>query len=572
MKKLRWPLLIVLLALVAIGVLLLNQQTVLLPIVPDIVKPATGGVYSEGLVGSMSRLNPVLDLNNSSDHDIDRLLFSGLIQFDDHGLPQADLAESWGISKDGTVYNFSLRPNAVWQDGKPVTSDDIIFTIDQMRDDNSAVRKDVRDMWNEVDVKGLDEKTIQFRLPEPFAPFLDYLTFGILPSHLLDGVSPQDMVNDAFNMKPVGSGPYQFDHLVVEGGSIKGVVLKAFKNYYGKRPFIEQLVFRYYPDSASAMDAYQQGQVMGISQITPDMLPQALRTPNLDLHTGRLPRMTMVFFNLSSPDAPFLGKPEIRKALLQGLNRQWIVDHLLNSQAIVADGPIFPGTWAYYDGIQHFKFDAETALAQLKDAGYTIPASGGEVRTDKDGKALEFEMVYPDDETHAAIADAIQNDWKRLGVGVNLKAVPYDQLMSDYLEPRLYQAALVDIDLSRSPDPDPYPFWHQTQTTSGQNYSKWDDFQASEYLEQARVDPDLSERIKQYRNFQIRFVEEMPALPLYYPVYNYAVSAEVQGVSMGPLFDPSDRYANITSWYLMSKRSGGKESTAEPAPAITSTP
>ncbi len=565
MKKLRWPLLIVLLALVAIGVLLLSQPTVLLPIVPDEIKPATGGVYTEGLVGSLSRLNPALDFNNPSDRDVDRLIFSGLIRFDDHGLPQADLAESWGISKDGKVYNFSLRTDAVWHDGKPVTSDDVIFTIDQIRDENSLAPKDVQDLWNEVEVKRLDEKTIQFRLPEAFAPFLDYLTFGILPQHLLEGVSPQDMVNNPFNLKPVGSGPYRFDHFLVENGQINGVVLAAFKNYYGKSPFIEQFVFRYYPDSNTALDAYQQGEIMGISQITVDALPRALREPNLSLHTGRLPQMTMIFFNLGNPDVPFFGDPAVRKALLLGLNRQWMVDHLLNSQAIVADGPIFPGTWAYYDGIQRIKYDAEAATAQLKELGYTIPASGGEVRTNKDGKALEFELLYPDDETHAALAEAIQRDWSRLGVGVNLKAVTYDELKNDYLDPRLYQAALVDLNLSRSPDPDPYPFWHQTQTTSGQNYSKWDDFQAREYLEQARVTADLGERIKYYRNFQVRFVEEMPALPLYYPVYNYAVNSEVQGVSMGPLFDTSDRFATVTSWYLLSKRASGSSPTPEPA-------
>jgi peptide/nickel transport system substrate-binding protein len=173
------------------------------------------------------------------------------------------------------------------------------------------------------------------------------------------------------------------------------------------------------------------------------------------------------------------------------------------------------------------------------------------------------------------VAQAVQRDWLRLGVQVTLRAVPYDQLVADYLGTRLYQAALVDLNLTRSPDPDPYPFWHEAQAQSGQNYSGWNDRQASEYLESARVVSDMSERTRFYRNFQVRFNLELPALPLFYPVYTYAVDSEVQGVRMGPLFDPSDRYATVTSWFLLARRAaspvdvsvrddGGEE--AEPTP------
>jgi peptide/nickel transport system substrate-binding protein len=134
------------------------------------------------------------------------------------------------------------------------------------------------------------------------------------------------------------------------------------------------------------------------------------------------------------------------------------------------------------------------------------------------------------------------------------------------LDTRLYQAALVDLNLSRSPDPDPYPFWHQAQISGGQNYARWDDRQASEYLEQARITVDLADRQRLYNNFQVRFSTELPALPLYYPVYTYAVTADVQGVSIGPLFDISDRFSNITNWYLITRRTTETEATATVAP------
>lgn len=565
MRKLRWPLLIVLLALAAIAVLLFSQQKTLTPIIPEEIKPATGGIYTEGLVGSLSRLNPLLDFYHSNDHDIDHLIFSGLMRFDDRGVPQGDLAESWGITPDAKVYNFTIRPNAVWHDGKPVTSEDVIFTIDLMRSKESIASQDIKTLWKDVEIKRLDDKTVQFRLPEPFAPFLDYLTFGILPKHLLEGLTLNEIVNADFNLKPVGSGPYRFDHLIVENGQIVGLALAAFKEYYLQRPFIDQFIIKYYPDAISALEAYRSGAIMGLGHVTDDILPAVLRETNLRLYTGRLPEMGMIFLNLDNPKVSFFAEPEVRRALLAGLNRQWMIDNLLNGQAILADGPIFPNTWAYYDAIQRVKFDSGTAVNALKAAGYTIPATGGDVRAKEGGPALEFEMVYPDDDRHTLLAEAIQKDWKKLGVNVTLTPVAYDKLVSDYLDPRLYEAALVDINLMRSPDPDPYPFWHEAQATGGQNYSKWDDRQASEYLEQARVITDLGERAKLYRNFQVRFSQELPALPLFYPVYTFAVDTQVQGVSMGPLFDSCDRFATVTSWYLAAKRASTTE-TPNPTP------
>jgi peptide/nickel transport system substrate-binding protein len=565
MKKLRWPLLIVFLALVAIGILLFSQQPAInktQPTIPTEVVPIKGGIYTEALVGSLSRLNPLLDMSSPVDRDVDRLLYSGLIRFDGRGLPLGDLADSWGISSDGLIYNFSIRANAVWHDGQPVTSDDVIFTIELLRNANPTIPTDLQDFWQQIEIKRLDDKTVQFRLPEPFAPFMDYLTFGVLPEHLLGDLTFDDLVNAQFNIQPIGSGPYRFDHLIMEGDKINGLVLTAFDKYYATKPYIEQIAFRYYPNVQAALEAYQKGEVMGIGQVTTDILPGILKDSklNLNLYTGRLPELTLIFLNMDSPQAPFLKEADIRRALLMGLNRQLIVDQLLSGQAIIADGPIFPGTWAYYEGMEHIGYDPDAAIALLKKAGYTLPAEGGDIRT-KEGTPLEFELLYPDDEVHANLAEAIQQDWARLGVSTILKAVLYDELVNDYLSPREYQAALVNLNLTRFADPDPYPFWHQAQATGGQNYSKWDDRQASEYLEQARVTTNIEERTRLYRNFQVRFGKELPALPLYYPVYTYAVSADVQGVRMGPLFDPSDRFDTITGWFMVTENSAKSTST-----------
>ena len=561
MKKLRWQILVVVLTLIVVAVLLLTQQPTLNPIIPG---PASGGIYTEALVGSFGRLNPLLDLNNPSDRAIDRLIFSGLIRFDPRGIPQADLAESWGVSADGTIYNITIRPKAVWQDGTPITSDDVLFTINLLRSVNLAYSADVRSLWDNVEITRLDDKNIKFTLKEPFVPFLDYLTFGVLPKHLLQTVSADQLSNADFNKAPVGSGPYKFDHLSVESGHITGVALTVSDDYYSQIPFVQQIVFRYYPDASTALVAYHAGDVLGISQIPPNLVASTCADPTLSCYSSRLPQLTMVLFNLGNNDVTFLQDKIVRRALMAGLNRQWMVDNILQGQAVVADSPLLPQTWAYYDGVEHIGFDTDSAVSQLKNAGYILPQNGT-VRAKSD-VSLSFTMVYPDDSIHAQLAQTIQLNWAAIGVEVKLQAVSYTSLLNDYLTPRTYQAALVDLDLSRSYDPDPYPFWHQAEITSGQNYSQWDNRTASEYLEQARVIADPTIRARLYRNFQVVFSRELPALPLFYPIYTSGVDQRMLGVQAVPLFEPADRFNGVSSWYLVTRRA--LEQTVQP----TSTP
>ncbi|HAV76992.1 MAG TPA: hypothetical protein DCX53_06515 [Anaerolineae bacterium] len=553
MKQLRWQILVVLVTLAIVAVLLYTQQSS--PATGNIIEqqPEQGGVFTEGLVGSLGRLNPLLDWNNSADRDVNSLLFSGLVRFDEHGLPQADLAESWGVSQDGTIYNFTIRPNALWHDGTPVTSDDVIFTIEMMISTGSLYPQDIKDLWGRVEVAKLNEKNLKFTLPEPYVPFIDYLTFGVVPKHLLDSIPPDQMASAEFNIDPIGTGPYKFDQLIVDNGQITGVVLTVSQNYYNTMPFIEQVVFRYYPTSAEAFDAYQQGDVFSISQVSRDILQTALEEPNLSLYTTRMPQMGFVIFNLTSPDAIFLQDPAVRRALMLGLNRPNIINSIMQGQAFVSDSPILPGSWAYYDGTEHFEYDPDAATALLKGEGYVIPSGGGDVRA-KDGIPLVFTMVHPDNAMYTQIAQAIQAQWARIGVRVDLLAQPYDQLVLTTLASRSFQSALVDLNLSRSPDPDPYPFWHQAEAVGGQNYSGWDNRAASEYLEQARVTADYSLRARLYRNFQVVFAKELPALPLYVPVYSYGVDSQVQGVQVAPLYEPSDRLNTFSNWFLLTRR------------------
>ncbi|MEK6256962.1 MAG: peptide ABC transporter substrate-binding protein [Chloroflexota bacterium] len=563
MKNLRWQLIIAGIAIAAIALLLLSQRN------PDGVVGTTasfGGIYAEGLVGRIGRLNPLLDTYNQVDRDVNRLLYSSLITFDARGNPQPDLAEAWGVSVNGEVYNVSLRADAKWHDGNPVTTADVVFTVDLMRDPEMPIPDDLRALWEEIEVIVFDELNMQFRLPEAFSPFLDYLSFGIVPQHLLIGLSAVEIINDDFNLEPVGSGPYKFEQLIVEDDVITGLVLQTNDEYYLAPPFIEQVVFRYFSSQEAALDAYQQGEILGINQVEGLVLEEALAEPGLNVYSGRLPQLTLILFNLDNSEVSFFQDVEVRQALLEGLNRQKIIAQFLGGQGIMADGPIMPGTWAYYEDTPRVNFNPVEAENKLKAAGYIIPAEGGATRV-KENQILSFELVHPDTVLHTAIATAIKENWAELGVAVSLVAVDYVTLQEEYLDSRNYEAALVDLNLTGLPDPDPYPFWHQAEATGGQNYSRWDDRRASEYLERARVSVTIETRQRLYRNFQVHFSREIPAIPLYYLVYSYAVDAQVQGVQMGPIFDPSDRFMYINQWALLLR--GPVEAEEVVAPTAT---
>lgn len=551
MKKFRWQLLIIFLTGIVVGILLLSQQPEAAP--GETTEPVKGGFYTEALVGSLQRLNPMLDLGNPADRDVDRLIYSRLITFDERGSAVADLASGWGVSRDGTVYNFELKPDVTWHDGEPLTADDILFTTELLRNGGDYIPADLQEFWSGIEVVKLSPISLQFKLPEPFSPFLDYLSFGILPSHILSGKTIDEIKDMDFNIQPVGSGPYKFDRLIVEDGQISGLVLTAYEGYYGTPPFIEQLIFRYYPDSSTALQAYQAGQVQGISHISYDALPAALAEPNLAVYTGRLPELSMVLFNLKNDETSFFQDANLRRALYMGINRQYIVDKILAGQAILADGPIFPGTWAFYEATPRVDLDVERAKTLLDEAGFPVNPENTAERVSSDGMVLKFTLLHPDTELHRQVAEAIQQDWIGLGVSVTLEPVPYDVLVMERLANRDYQAALVDLNLAHYPDPDPYPFWDSIQATGGQNYSQWDDKIASEYLEEARITVDVGERARLYRNFQVIFTDELPSLPLYYPVYNYGVDRQIQGVRMGPLLDTSDRFATILQWFLVAR-------------------
>jgi peptide/nickel transport system substrate-binding protein len=516
------------------------------------------------MVGQPHAINPLLCSFNDVDRDLCSLVFNGLLRLDAHGLPQPDLAaRPPEISPDGLVYTVTLRSDVRWHDGQPFTADDVLFTLNLVKDPDFPGQGDLAELWRTVEVSRVNAYNLAFTLREPFAPFADYLTLGIVPAHALRNVPPADLASTDFNLHPIGTGPFKVQEVGPSSGQVDHVLLTANTDYYGSQPFLDKIEIKFFADDASVFNAYRAGQVQGIARVAYSDLPRLRQFPHLNVFSAPLAGYSLIFLNLSSPDVPFFQDKQVRQALFYALDRQKPVDEVLGGNGIVVPGPILPDTWAFDPALPTAQPDREKARALLDSAGWKIEGSGTstpgivdvavplppDVRI-KDGKMLGFTLVTSNDPTHRKMAEAIAEQWMAIGVTVTVRSAPL--LVTNFLAPRSYEAVLIDLSLPG--DPDPYSFWHETQASGGQNYSGYKDRDMSELLEQARRTNDWNMRVKFYQRFQAMFADDVPAILLYQPVFTFAVDERVRGVQIGPLEYPSDRFRNVADWYVVTRR------------------
>jgi peptide/nickel transport system substrate-binding protein len=509
-----------------------------------VVVPDVGGTYVEGVAGHPSYINPILCQYNQVDKDLVSLIFLGLTDLNERGEIVPSLARDWDVSDDGLVYTFYLRRDVLWHDGEPFTADDVLFTIGAMQNEEYQGPAELAELWRTVVAEKIDDYTVRFTLQAPLATFLDYTTIGILPEHLLASVPPAELTGDQFNVRPVGTGMFKISEV-----SGDYVILEANPDYYGEQPLLSKIEFKFYPDYQSILTAYERGEVEGISEVLPADLATVRQEKYLNLYTARLSGYTLVFLNL---DLPIFAEKEVRQALLWGIDRQRIIDQVLNGQGIVADSPIMPDSWAYNPDVPQYHFDQAKAEQLLTEAGWVDIDNDG-VR-EKEGMRLEFILLTNKDPQRRQIIEEIARELWEVGVRVVPVVEDSSWVVNEALRPRNFDALLFSWGNLPS-DPDPYLRWHSTQIGGeGQNYAGLNDVDVDQLLEQARQSTDQSERASLYRDFQDLFADEVPALLLYYPVYNYAVDEMVNGVQVSTMVDPSDRFRTVSQWYIKTRR------------------
>ncbi|MCL4507285.1 MAG: peptide ABC transporter substrate-binding protein [Chloroflexi bacterium] len=561
MRSFRLPLLLIIIGVAAIAFIVYQLAPRSTVTVPD-----TGGTYVEGVAGAPQYINPLLCQLHDEDRDLCSLAFTGLTRFTETGEVVPDIATTWSISEDGITYTFKMRQDAKWQDGSPITADDVVFTAKLLQDPGFPGRQDIGALWQSIKVIKVDNYTVRFQLSQPLAPFLDFTTIGLLPQHILTGTKASELTNLPYNLQPVGDGPWRVVEVNTNGNRVSSIALEPSANYYGPKPNLSRLIFRYYPNVQAAFDAYRAGDVDGFGNLSLADVKRAEGRDDLTIYSATKARYTSLFINLRKDSGAIaLMDKSVRQALMLAIDRDKLVRDVLGGEAVVADTPFIPGTWAYHSGVKHYPYDPTLATQLLRDAGYelaTVAPSNVSV-WQKNGEPIAFTLLTQDDPTRRTVAEAIAKQWRDLGVQVSVQ--PVRNLVRDFLSSRQFQVALVDSLVDG--DPDPYPIWHRSQIAPpGQNYTGFDNADASNWLEAARMTTDRTLRFEYYRKFQELFADELPALPLYYPTYQYAISNRVKQVQLPPMMYPSDRLRTIGSWYINVKRVLASEATTQNKP------
>jgi len=507
-----------------------------------------GGEYIEGAVGQPSHINPILSVSNNTDDDLTQMIFSGLFKYDNQGKLINDLVSHYEVSEDKTLYTVHLKTNAVWHDGQPLTAADVLFTINLIAD--PAYKSPLRSNWQGIETDSADDYTLNFQIKTPYVGFLNNLTFGILPKHIWESVGPEKFALTSLNLEPIGSGPYKYNpsYMKDSSGNILSYKLVANPNYFGSKPYISKITFNFYPDDDAVISAYNQKEIMGISNVSPKKLTELKLQQSTSAHKFNIPRYFAVFFNQTKSIS--LADDEVREALSLATNRQEIIQNVLDGNGNPVYSPILAGMIGYDVDASKTDFDLDKANKILDDAKWK---RGDDGWRSKDKTPLQINLVTTDWPELSQTAEVIKAQWEKVGVKVEVNNLSISDIQQNYIRPREYDAILFGQVMGA--DPDPYSFWHSTQKRDpGLNLALFGDSDTDKLIEDGRTEFDINKRAEIYHEFQEKLSVEIPAVFLYSPDYVYPVNKKVQGIDITNLILPSERFANIDKWYINTKR------------------
>lgn len=509
--------------------------------------PNYGGEYIEGVVGQPQHVNPIIAQSNNADEDLSQLIYSGLLKYDDQGRLANDLAENYEISDDRTLYTFHLKKNAQWHDGRPLTANDILFTVTLLGD--PAYKSPLRANWQGIETDVADDYTITFKIQTQYAGFLNNLTFGILPKHIWESVAPEKFSLTDLNLESIGSGPYKYSSIQKDSkGNIISYKLSANPNYFDGKPYISKITFNFYADDEAALKAYNSKEVMGINSLSPRRISGIKLERSSNIHKFAIPRYFAVFINQTQNMA--LANDDVRSALAYATDRREITENVLNGSGRPVYSPVLRGMIGYTDDLDKHDFNLEKANKILDNAGWNRGEDGFRA---KNGTPLQFTLITTDWPELAQTADILKNQWVRAGASVTVNAFSISDIQQNYIRPREYDALLFGQVLGA--DPDPYSFWHSSQKKDpGLNLALFGDSNTDKPVEQGRAEFDAGKRTQNYIDFQKQLLKEMPAIFLYSPDYIYPVNKSVRGINIQNLVSPARRFGDVSHWYIKTKR------------------
>ena len=488
--------------------------------------PAPGGVLVEGMVGQPVNLNPLYSSQNEIDAELTPQIFRSLLIYNQDQELVPDLAESVEVSEDKKTYTITLGRHH-WHDGQPVTAKDIAFTIKATQD------PEYHGTWSgsftNVKIEIQDPHSLSLTLNEPYAPFEQNLTIGILPQHILAGKSAKALATDPFNQAPVGTGKLVYENKVM--GSNQQIEQLEFNVNGG---YIESIKFNFYDTVQEAMTDFKLGKIHSLGGLyTPDFktLDDFDKHEQVAILQGQ---SYGLFFNTDQS----VKDVEVRQALAYQLPKQSIIDRVLDGHGKVIDTIYHKNHWAYSDVAETYKHDRKEAK---------------KIWDKVENKPDTITIMVPDQPIHQALADQIAVAWSELGVKTNVSAVDSQEISKIFNNELDFSVVLLGE--KNRPDPDRYNNWHSTQAPpTGLNITNLTNDRVDKALEDARSINDRDERKVKYATFQDYLSRDVPVIWLYQPEYVYFVNNKVYGVEISTMWSEKDRFATLESWYINQAR------------------
>lgn len=501
----------------------------------------SGGVYVEGVIGNISTLNPLLAASEP-EQAVSRLLFSSLYNYDVTGALHTDLAESMTV-KDDKVYTIKLR-NAVWHDGKKLTAEDVVYTINLIK--NPQVRSPLRVNWLDISARAIDDSTVEFMLPAVYAGFSHALTFPVIPKHILQSVSPSSMREADFSSNPVGSGPFAVKRVQTSESTSSTDVVRMEPNtkYYGAVSTLSRLELRAYGNESLLVKAVNSGEVSAASGLSlsaaDNIKSKQYSTKHWLLNKG--------VYLLMNNRSQTLQDARVRRALRYATDtssiRATVGDNVARLDTPILQSQIAQKLPAAPD------HNLDKAKALLKEAGWTY--NQGQWKG-KDGRPLAVAVTTSSGrDEYKKIVDALKQQWSKLGVDVQLREIDTSSTTTSFvqsvLQPRDYDALLYELELGA--DPDVFAYWHSSQASaSGYNFANYSNRTVDNDLVGGRSRTDPALRSAKYIQFVNQWLNDAPAIGLYQSVGSYVLN---NGASIieprGSLNTMNDRYADATMW------------------------
>jgi peptide/nickel transport system substrate-binding protein len=534
--------------------------------------PTYGGNINEGVIGTARFINPVLAYSQV-DKDLIALIYSGLTKKDINGNLILNLADSIEMSPDGLHYNVKIKENAKFQDETNLTSDDVIYTINMIQDQN--INSPLAINFEGVSVTKVNDKELIFNLKKPYIYFKDNLSFGILPKHVWQNLTDEEFSLSDYNLNPIGSGPYKISSTVKNSGITQEFHLVSFKNYALGRPFIDDINIFIYPNQKSQADSLNAGTVSRINTLSKEEASSTLENKNVYLATSSLPNLYSLSLNPNKNI--LLSDKNIRLALAAAIDKNLIVNNIFNSTTEIADSnlPFYRTSSSSEESVNNIYPDlslAKTYLAKYTQSKATkvvkktsstttiststnpvsmtsVAIKNTDISINKSLGIINISTV--DTNELKSVANIIKENWEALGFTVNIKVYELSDLSGNVIKNRDFDVLLFGSIVKK--DTDLFAYWSSTQRNyPGLNITGYVSKNLDKDLDVLRNSQDLDQRQISLDDINTELNDEMPSIPLYTKLFTYYINDDYQDTTLIPKYMSSneDRFANIESWYI----------------------